>query len=741
VQKRRYFLQHCAIEVFFSNRKSTFIAFKDTRGMNIAFNAIVSQMHPPNLNFVQSAVPKDILRKSGMTEAWLNRKISNFDYLMFLNTVSGRTYNDLRQYPVFPWVIADYKSRALDLNDPKTFRDLSKPMGVQDPSRIPSVKEHYQQAKEVFPDSGMPPYHYGYHYSNPDIVFYYLIRLEPFTTYFANMQSFDFGDRMFTSMDLAYQTSIDGKSFKELIPEFFYLPEFLMNTNKFNFGHLQSGSLIDDVILPPWANESAEKFIRLNREALESEYVSDHLNDWIDLIFGYKQRGEEAEEALNMFPSCSYEGTVDWSKIEDQMEREAIKLKISYFGQTPLKLFGKPHPKRRPIVSPIPPPLFSGTNIVCCEITSRSLTIKPDEEESSIGSFIPLVYVSTPILRNGDSGSTCRIVTVNKYHVITSRKLTQVVSPTDVIVPQEKSDSGQSSIQPVTIEATAEPSVMFNPVEMRFSRDIFFTPKVFSLSIGGSYMFCGGFWDNSFKVVEVSENRIVESISFHSSPVTCLARSSSGAFLVTGSRDTTLAVWNVTYKSVPIERTPRCVLFGHNDEVISVAVCSELNVVVSGSRDGSILLHNLHTGKFVWSYTQPETEISSISISPDTGRIAVAGINKSCLLLFDINGRLLHQTLNQERINDICISPDSEYFVAAGTNTLSFRSTIDFSTLKIVPVPSPVMSLCVALDNSVIICALSNGSIFTVTQSFFQDAFALHASKQSMRKKQSTIGF
>jgi hypothetical protein len=50
---------------------------------------------------------------------------------MALNTLAGRSYNDLMQYPVFPWILADYTSEDLDLTNPKTFRDLSKPMGAQ----------------------------------------------------------------------------------------------------------------------------------------------------------------------------------------------------------------------------------------------------------------------------------------------------------------------------------------------------------------------------------------------------------------------------------------------------------------------------------------------------------------------------------------------------------------------------------------------------------------------------------
>lgn len=36
--------------------------------------------------------------------------------------------------------------------------------------------------------------------------------------------------------------------------------------------------------------------------------MSSHLHEWIDLIFGYKQRGEEAVKALNVFYYCTYEG-------------------------------------------------------------------------------------------------------------------------------------------------------------------------------------------------------------------------------------------------------------------------------------------------------------------------------------------------------------------------------------------------------------------------------------------------
>ena len=62
---------------------------------------------------------------------------------MQLNTIAGRTYNDLAQYPVFPWVITDYESEELDLENPAVFRDLSKPIGALNPERLEDLRIRY----------------------------------------------------------------------------------------------------------------------------------------------------------------------------------------------------------------------------------------------------------------------------------------------------------------------------------------------------------------------------------------------------------------------------------------------------------------------------------------------------------------------------------------------------------------------------------------------------------------------
>lgn len=286
---------------------------------------------------------------SEITKKWKMGKMSNFYYLLSINTMAGRTFNDLTQYPIFPWVIADYESDVLDLNDPETFRDFSKPMGAQTPKRAREYQDRYE-ALASMQDASAPPFHYGTHYSSAMIVTSYLIRLKPYVQSYLLLQGgkFDHADRLFNSIGKAWSSASKENTtdVRELTPEFFYLPEFLENRNDFEFGKLQSGESSNDVELPNWAKGDPKIFIAKNREALESPYVSAHLHQWIDLVFGFKQSGEEAVNALNVFHHLSYDGAINLDNIKDEMEKRALIGMINNFGQTPVKLFSKPHPPR-----------------------------------------------------------------------------------------------------------------------------------------------------------------------------------------------------------------------------------------------------------------------------------------------------------------------------------------------------------------------------------------------------------
>jgi Beige/BEACH domain len=172
---------------------------------------------------------------------------------------------------------------------------------------------------------------YGSHYSTMmGVVLHFLVRLQPFASLHREMQSghFDVPDRLFSSIPRSFKHNTTQLSeVKELTPEWFTTPEMFRNVNNFDFGQTQDGDAVGDVMLPPWA-ASAEEFVRINREAMESDYVSDHLQEWIDLIFGYKQRGPAAVEANNVFYYLTYSGSVNRDVIINESLRRATELQV-----------------------------------------------------------------------------------------------------------------------------------------------------------------------------------------------------------------------------------------------------------------------------------------------------------------------------------------------------------------------------------------------------------------------------
>lgn len=99
--------------------------------------------------------------------------------------------------------------------------------------------------------------------------------------------------------------------------------------------------------MPPWAKQDVREFIRVHRHALECDYVSQNLHQWIDLIFGCKQQGNAAVDAVNVFHHLFYEGNVDIYNIDDPLKKNATIGFINNFGQIPKQLFKKSHPCKK----------------------------------------------------------------------------------------------------------------------------------------------------------------------------------------------------------------------------------------------------------------------------------------------------------------------------------------------------------------------------------------------------------
>ncbi|VFQ86787.1 unnamed protein product [Cuscuta campestris] len=659
----RYLLRYTAIEIFFNDSTApVFLNFATQKDAKDVGSLIITNrndsMFPKGyrdktsiISFVDRRVALEMAEIA--RESWRRREITNFEYLMILNTLAGRSYNDLTQYPVFPWVLSDYSSETLDLNKSSTYRDLSKPVGALDPKRLEVFEDRYRS----FCDPDIPSFYYGSHYSSMGIVLFYLLRLEPFTALHRNLQGgkFDHADRLFQGIEGTFRNCLSNTSdVKELIPEFFYMPEFLVNSNTYHFGSKQDGEPIGDVVLPQWAKGSPEEFISKHREALESEYVSSNLHHWIDLIFGYKQRGKQAVEAANIFYYLTYEGAVDLETMEDELQRSAIEDQIANFGQTPIQIFQKRHPRRGPPI-PIAHPLryapgsINLTSIVSSTNNLPSTVLYVNVFDSSI------VHVNQGLTMSVKTWLTTQLQSGGNFTFSGSQ------DPFFGIGSDILSHRKIGSPLAENIELGAQ---CFATLQTPFE----------------NYLISCGTWENSFQVISLTDGRIVQSIRHHKDVVSCISVTSDRSILATGSYDTTVMVWEIsrgkpsdkrvkhTQQEVPrvIAESPFHILCGHDDVITCLHASMELDVVISGSKDGTCVFHTLRDGRYVRSIRHPAGSPLSKLVVSRHGQIVLYSDEDLSLHLYSINGKHIGSCESNGRLNCLELSGCGEFLVCVG---------------------------------------------------------------------------
>uniref|UniRef100_A0A8D3BNT2 Neurobeachin n=1 Tax=Scophthalmus maximus TaxID=52904 RepID=A0A8D3BNT2_SCOMX len=713
VFSRRYLLQNTGLEVFMANRTSVMFNFPDPATVKrVVYSlprvGVGTSYGLPQARRISLATPRQLFKSSNMTQRWQRREISNFEYLMFLNTIAGRTYNDLNQYPIFPWVLTNYDSEELDLTLPGNFRDLSKPIGALNPKRAAFYAERY----ETWDDDSTPPHHYTTLYSTAHSTLMWMLRIEPFTTFFlnANDGKFDHADRSFSGIGRSWRNcQRDTADVKELIPEFYYLPEMFVNSNEYELGVRDDGVPACDVELPAWAKKP-EDFVRINRMALESEFVSCQLHQWIDLIFGYKQRGPEAVRGLNVFDFLSYEGAVTLDNL-DPAQREVIEMQIQLCGQVPSQLLIEPHPPR-------------SSAMHLCFLPQSPLMFKDQMQQDVImvlkfPSNSPVTHVAANTLPHLSIPAavtvTCsRLFAVNRWHNTVGLRgapgysLEQAHHLPIEMDPLIANNSGVNKRQ---ITDLVDQSIQINT-------------HCFVVTADNRYILVCGFWDKSFRVYSTETGKLTQIVFGHWDVVTCLARSESyiggDCYIVSGSRDATLLLWywsgrhhiigdNPNNSDYP---APRAVLTGHDHEVVCVSVCAELGLVISGAKEGPCLVHTI-TGDLLRALEGPELCLRPRLISVSSEGHCIIYYERGRFCNFSINGKLLAQMEVNDSTRAILLSSDGQNLVTGGDNgVVEVWQACDFKQLYIYPgCDAGIRAMDLSHDQRTLITGMASGSI------------------------------
>lgn len=562
---RAWLHRRTALELFFTDGQSCLLVLPSHKHITQLSDLIrlkMPQAHAASEALIESVTTLSsrlpLRRQMGRaTSAWQERRLSNAEYLMVLNTLAGRSLNDLAQYPVFPWILADYDSTDLGLQDVSTFRQLDKPMGAQAAERRAEFVERYEQLHQV----QMEPFHYGTHYSTATSVCGFLIRVHPFADILKELQggTFDLPDRLFASVRDAWISASERScaDVRELTPEFYFLPEMFTNTNHFAFGTTQAGKDVDDVELPPWAHGDPFLFVQKHREALESDYVSAHLHEWINLIFGYKAHGNEAVASTNVFHPMSYAHAVNLEDIDSLLERQAAAQVVHNFGQTPAPLFTRPHPSRL-AVKPVEP-WQPGADLL-------------QYPRLLVQSRVPIAHVPGMIFRI-DGPPDALFASTREYILLSEAQLTL------------------------------------------------------------SY----GYVDNSVRFSNSSGQPVAMLEHAALGRITCMEVLRH--MVVFGSDDGMVHMYSLQLPNPHLEI--RAALDGHSASILSMATSPSWSIVVTGSKDHTVMVWDLNRRRFVRQLEGPDQAVDHIAIDDKRGWIAAAA--GTSVWIWSINGVLLVQ--------------------------------------------------------------------------------------------------
>jgi len=376
--KRIYYYRKSAIEIF-NFRKSYYFNFFSEEEFNVFFDYLwpyfEASFFPINIkkNIIGYIKLNNSDLDHNLAESIKNHKfiefisdkssygelceMSNFDLILFINLISNRSYTDLNQYPIFPML------HFYDKNNQIIKRDFKEHIGFQNKTdtqrqRKDLIIDSYKSNKADGDIEQRGLFYFNTHYSNVVYTSNFMIRLFPYSFICIELQGngFDNPNRLFFSIEDTFSNISTHKSdLRELIPEFFYLPEMLMNINSLDLGEKIDEQPVDNVIMPTVLdndiennrpNKNDEKneneeilkcflFIESQKNRLE-KVKYDKLISWFDLIFGEHQRYKSKSKEDHQY--FRDQGFIDVNKetYQEYFNNEAIMSSVE-FGLIPLQ--------------------------------------------------------------------------------------------------------------------------------------------------------------------------------------------------------------------------------------------------------------------------------------------------------------------------------------------------------------------------------------------------------------------
>ena len=734
--RRRYYYQNSGLEIYTVNNKSFYFNFKFEEDREIVINEILSKLKDcakivddlketkDNKDNFENVIGYDNTFKnkkvkkvkiSKKIDSWKDWEISNFEFIMWINIYGNRSYNDLSQYPVFPWLIVNYEDPIIEESKPtesksdkkqnneeeiekefipeEKYRDLKLPMGML------SVTEEGKHRKKLFIQSFenlkrennpyMIAYMFGSNYSNPTYVCNYMTRIFPYTQIGIELQGdkFDDPNRLFTSVKSSFKSATTQKSdVRELIPEFFYLPEMYMNLNDLDMGIKDDGVKVNDVLTP--CQNNPFEFTLLLRNILENDTISYNINNWIDLIFGYKNSGKEAELANNVFTDNSYQEGVDLKKVENR----DLFLRYAEFGLIPNQILSKECEKK----------LKREERLKGKEITNPKAKFNNNECKQ------PNAENPQYIIKNNSNVLLLQSFSEGKISMLLN----------DFIYIEKKismSMFGETCTEEIVnyIKLSDNVTIINNMSE--FYSENACNNKCMKFFNNGKSLILGGFYDGKLIVysIENKKNNTELYPFVEEKPILSVEIDKDENYLFLGNSIGNICIYQIEQD---VKKWKMIHFKSENISPISHINCSnELNIWSSATIDGYINIYTLPTCKLTRSIkvSTNKCTYALISSSPLPSIIIINDEeNNSELLVYTINGNYMFKQQEYTHMTNPFIIKDIysfEYLAFVGSNSIIIRKLPNLEIQVNIDCLPGVHTFCITDDNKTVYTVEKNG--------------------------------
>ena len=717
---KKYFYKNSAFEIFTKNNKSYFFNFKYEKERKTFIDLLIKSIpktkkiindikeSKDNLNIIgysfgnyffykkaklnsKEQENKNDILLSKIIKDWSKWRINNFSFLMHLNLFANRSYMDLSQYPIFPWILNKYSSpikiekdcyeaslyyeynqkrkndninddiddfdisnNSMEIEDKYikkqkiyenyNYRDMKLPMGMMELSlkgkkRKEEFIEKYNDMVENQEDHLDKPFYYGSNYSNAFFVCNFLMRLFPFTHISIELQGkLDDPNRLFLSVKNSFENSTELQGdVRELIPEFFYFPEMFLNINDINLGKIENGIPVYNVNTPCFNNAYA--FSEIMNRILNGDCMSRIINEWINLIFGYQVLGKESENAKNIYSQKSYQENINLDLIEDKINF----LSSAEYGLIPTQLLNKECQKRKKKKDIKKEKEISEFN----SLYINKLKIIKIKNDTSLEKKMKNIFGDKKIIKENNKNEILHI------EIFEENKL-MILYDNNIVTKNEISSSSEDIINIYKLKRFE------NKISNIFLKHI--NNKTFKFCQEGKNLIVGGFYDGKIEIIYLDENiEIKKDIIYPFSeeePILCIELINDEDYLFLGNTMGNIAIYKIDWEKESYILYKK--IFNQKMSISDININLDLNILATSSIKGVINLYTWPLCKLfrvikVQAYNNNYI-CSKIFLSESTLPSIIVIIEKEMnneILSYSINGELLLALNESKNISNI----------------------------------------------------------------------------------------